>query len=245
MDEINYNIEIATTDFSTTQAAISGGAGRIELCAALTEGGTTPSFGIIKQCRESFSIALFPIIRARSGDFLYTEEEFHIMKQDALLCKQIGCEGVVLGFLKRDGTINLEWTQAIIDLVYPLEVTFHRAFDRCRDPFEALENLVQIGCTRILTSGQKRTAPEGAEMIKQLVQASDGRIGIMPGSGVRKENIKELAERTGATEFHSSLRSKERSSMEFMHPAFEGSEESYINPAVSINEVEALRKALL
>src|SRR5687768_5595314 len=119
-----YIIEIATTDYLTTRAAILGGADRIELCTALSEGGLTPSFGLISQCRKEFSIPLFPIIRPRSGDFLYLEEEFAIIKRDALLCKQAGCDGVVIGFLNNDGTVNKKRTATIVEAVYPLEVTF-------------------------------------------------------------------------------------------------------------------------
>lgn len=239
---MNYIIEIATTDFTTTQLAVEGGADRIELCAALAEGGTTASEGTIRKCREKFAVQLFPIIRPRGGDFLYTEEEFEIMLHDAQLCKQLGCDGVVIGLLNKDGSIDLRRTAILVESVYPLEVTFHRAFDRCKEPFEALEQIIEIGCQRILTSGQKKTAPEGVDLIAALVQAADERIIIMPGSGVRKENIGELAEKTGATEFHSSLRAKMKSGMEFIHKDFD--EDDYLNPYIDPGEVRALRKAV-
>jgi copper homeostasis protein len=241
---LEYIIEIATTDFNTTKAAVEGGADRIELCAALTEGGTTPSYGMIRKCREAFSVQLFPIIRPRSGDFLFTDEEFDLMLHDIGICKDLGCDGVVIGQLKRNGTIDLKKTGRLVDLAYPMEVTFHRAFDRCIDPIEALEQLIAVGCQRILTSGQQPAAPLGMELIKQLIDIADERIVIMPGSGVRKENIRELAEKTGAHEFHSSLRGKKKSDMEFIHPAFAASEESYSNPDITIEDVKALRKAL-
>jgi copper homeostasis protein len=241
---LNYIIEIATADFSTTKSAVEGGADRIELCAALTEGGTTPSYGTIKKCREAFDVQLFPIIRPRGGDFLYTDDEFHVMMEDVLLCKQLACDGLVIGLLNKDGSIDSKRTQQLVEAAYPLEVTFHRAFDRCKDPFEALEQLIQIGCQRVLTSGQQPAAPQGIELIAQLVTAADNRIIIMPGSGVRKENIKELKEKTGAFEFHSSLRGKSNSEMDFRHPAFSANEESYTNPAIDRDEVRELRKAL-
>lgn len=244
MKETNYIIEIATTDFITTKAAVAGGADRIELCASLAEGGTTPSYGTILQCREAFDVDLFPIIRPRGGDFLYTEEEFRIMLKEVKLCKEVGCEGVVIGLLQADGSIDLKRTEALVQAAYPLEVTFHRAFDRCNDPFEAIEKLIAIGCQRILTSGQKPTVMEGLETLAALVRAADDRIIIMPGSGVRKENIKLLAEKTGAVEFHSSLRDKASIQMEYIHPAFATSEESYSNPAINPEEVKALRNAL-
>jgi copper homeostasis protein len=239
-----YVIEIATSDFTTTQSAVEGGADRIELCANLAEGGTTPSYGQLKKCREAFTVSLYPIIRPRGGDFLYTEEEFEIMLQDVRLCKELNCDGIVVGLLNTDGTIDIKRTAKLVDAAYPLGVTFHRAFDRCRDPFEALEQLIKIGCERILTSGQQPAAPDGAELIAQLNKAADERIIIMPGSGVRKENIKMLAEKTGCTEFHSSLRAKMKSNMEFIHPAFADSKESYLNNSIDVNEVMALKEQL-
>jgi len=239
-----YIIEIATSDFVTTKSAVEGGADRIELCANLAEGGTTPSYGTIIKCREKFDVLLYPIIRPRGGDFLYGKDEFGIMANEIKFCKQIGCDGVVLGLLNIDGTIDMIRTGDLIETAYPMGVTFHRAFDRCRDPFIALEELIEIGCERILTSGQKPTAPQGVELIAQLNKAADERITIMPGSGVRKENIKMIAEKTGCTEFHSSLRGKEKSKMEFIHPAFVDSGESYMNNAIDVKEVSAFRNEL-
>jgi copper homeostasis protein len=244
MEPVKYIIEIATSDFETTRSAVEGGADRIELCANLAEGGTTPSYGTIIQCREAFAVQLFPIIRPRGGDFLYTEEEYSIMLKEVKLCRQLGCDGVVIGLLNSNGSIDLERTAMLVEAAYPLGVTFHRAFDRCSNPFEALEQLVEIGCERILTSGQKPAAPDGIELIAELNRMSGDRITIMPGSGVRKENIKMLAEKTGCTEFHSSLRGKVKSNMEFIHPAFEDSAESYMNNAISPDEVRALCNSL-
>ncbi|MBN8676323.1 MAG: copper homeostasis protein CutC [Chitinophagales bacterium] len=244
MEPVKYIIEIATSDFETTKSAVEGGANRVELCANLAEGGTTPSYGTIIQCREAFAVQIFPIIRPRGGDFLYTEDEFSIMLKEVKLCKQLGCDGVVIGLLNSDGSIDKKRTAALVEAAYPLGVTFHRAFDRCSNPFEAVEQLVQIGCERILTSGQKPAAPDGMELIAELNHRSGDRIIIMPGSGVRKENIRMLAEKTGCTEFHSSLRGKGKSKMEFIHPAFEDSAESYMNNAIDINDVKDLRDAL-
>lgn len=239
-------IEIATSDFSTTASAVEGGADRIELCSNLAEGGTTPSYGTIKKCRENFeTVELYPIIRPRGGDFLYTKHEFDAMLHDIKLCKDLGCDGVVTGLLNMDGTIDMIRTEQLINSAYPLEITFHRAFDRCLEPFEALEQLIEIGCTRILTSGQQPAAPDGVELIRDLNAAANGRIIIMPGSGVRKENIRMLAEKTGCTEFHSSLRGKKISGMNFRHPAFRDSSESYMNNAIEADEVSALRSALI
>jgi copper homeostasis protein len=244
-DSPQYIIEIATSDFITTKSAVEGGADRIELCANLAEGGTTASYGTIKQCREAFTVLLYPIIRPRGGDFLYTREEFEIMLQDVKLCKQLGCDGIVIGLLNTDGTIDVKRTAQLIETAYPLGVTFHRAFDRCKNPFVALEQLIEIGCERILTSGQQPSVADGVELVTELNQIANERIIIMPGSGVRKENIQLLAEKTGCVEFHSSLRGKERSKMDFVHEAFKDLAESYMNNAIDVEEVRALRNALI
>lgn len=240
---LSYLIEIATTDFITVEAAVAGGADRIELCSALSEGGLTPSHGLIKKCRQQFDLALFPIIRSRGGDFLYTEDEFDIMKADVEWCKENGCDGVVVGFLKKDGRVDKQKTEMIVQLAYPMEVTFHRAFDRCLEPLEALEEIIEAGCQRILTSGQQQKAMDGAELIKQLILQADNRIIIMPGSGVRPENIKALEEATGAIEFHASLRSTIKSKMQYLHPSFENTDD-YDNNFIDAGEVRALRKGL-
>lgn len=243
--QLRYTIEIATQDFVTSKLAVEGGADRIELCAALADGGTTASFGTIKKCREAFNVELFPIIRARSGDFFYTNEEIDLMFDDVKLCRQLGCDGVVIGFLNCSGAIDVKTTSKFIDIAYPMEVTFHRAFDRCREPFQALEQLIEIGCTRILTSGQHPKAIEGLDVIAALIKAANERIIIMPGSGVRKENIKELAQKTGAVEFHASLRNLSGSIMQFKHPLFAESHESYSNPFVDPEDIRTLRYELM
>jgi copper homeostasis protein len=238
----NFVIEIATSDFASSQEAARGGADRIELCNNLAEGGTTQSEAVIRLCREKLQLQLFPIIRPRGGDFLYTDEEFKIMMEDIQLCKELNCDGVVIGLLKPRGEINVERTSRLVNLAYPMEVTFHRAFDRCRDPFEALEQLIQIGCTRILTSGQKPTAIEGMQLIEELIKKADERIIIMPGSGIRKENVAVVASKTGARELHSSLRTKIKSKMEFRHPSFV--EDTQGHYSVVAEDVRALREGL-
>ncbi|RYZ24474.1 MAG: copper homeostasis protein CutC [Chitinophagaceae bacterium] len=239
---MEYVIEIATTDYSTTAAAIAGGADRIELCAGLSEGGITPSHGMMRRCREDFATALFPIIRPRGGDFYYSDEELDVMRDDILYARSLGCDGVVLGLLKKDGTLPRRKLARLVEAAYPMEVTFHRAFDRCADPFAALEQLMDAGVQRILSSGQQPTAPEGSSLLRQLVQQADGRIIIMPGSGVRADNIKALKDATGAEEFHSSLRSRRESPMTFRHPAF-GANDFQLD-AIDPEAVRALRAAL-
>lgn len=240
---MNYKLEIATSDFAGTEAAVNGGADRIELCSGLSEGGITPSFGLIKLCRETFTIPLFPILRPRSGDFLYNDEEYKIIKQDALVCKELGCDGIVVGFLKKDGRIDKKRITKIVETAYPMEVTFHRAFDRCIDPFEAMEELIEAGCQRILTSGQTLTATEGADLIKKLMIAADNRIVIMPGSGVKKENIKALAKATNAEEFHASLRTSIISKMDFKHLSFSDAG-NYEHSGILKDEVRAVKEEL-
>lgn len=241
---MNYIIEIATSDFNTTKSAVEGGADRIELCANLAEGGTTPSYGLIKQCRDSFDVLLYPIIRPRGGDFLYNKDEFELMKKDIQLAKKIGCDGIVIGLLNMNGTIDLIRTAVLIELAYPMGVTFHRAFDRCKNPFEALEELIEIGCERILTSGQKQNVNDALDLINDLNKKAADRIIIMPGSGLRSNNIKLIAEKTGCFEFHSSLREKIKSPMQFVHSSFENSEESFCNNHINSAEVKKLREAL-
>jgi copper homeostasis protein len=195
----------------------NAGAQRIELCSGPGEGGTTPSHGLIKAARISVSIDLFPIIRPRGGDFLYTNEEFDIMKNDILFCRSEGCNGVVIGMLNADGTIDRSRCETLVRLAYPMSVTFHRAFDRTSDPFKAVEDIIEIGCERILTSGLRPTAHEGLQALSSLIEQSGNRIIIMPGSGIRSDNILQIAAQTGATEFHSSARKSSASKMEFIN----------------------------
>src|SRR5215510_7313909 len=192
---MKYIIEIATSDFSTTKSAVEGGADRIELCAALSDGGTTPSYGHIKRCREAFDVLLYPIIRPRGGDFLYTKDEYEIMLQDVKLCKQLGCDGIVIGLLNMDGTIDIARTSELIETAYPMGVSFHRAFDRCRDPFQAMEELIAIGCERILTSGQELSvgSPDAAKPVGMPTEASASGVGSQE-SNVNSKSVALIAE---------------------------------------------------
>ncbi len=203
--------------------AQSAGAHRIELCDSPGEGGTTPSYGFIRAAREKLSIDLYPIIRPRDGDFLYSADEFGIMKTDLRRCKELGCDGVVIGILNANGTVDKERCSQLVELAYPLGVTFHRAFDRTGDAFKAMEDIIETGCERILTSGQKPKALDGAEMIAALIEKAADRIIIMPGSGLRSDNITEIAEKTGAVEFHSSARIYKDSKMNYTNEAMEES----------------------
>ena len=210
-------LEVIGFTIGGCQVAQAAGAYRIELCDNAGEGGTSPSYGLIKAARSVLKIQLYPIIRPRSGDFLYSDVEFQMMLDDIRICKKLGCDGIVTGILDSDGSINRHRMYRICELAYPLGVTFHRAFDRTADPFTAMETIIDVGCERILTSGQKTNAFDGIELIKDLVDRAEERIVIMPGSGICSENIKEVANKTGATEFHSSARKKEDTKMEFQN----------------------------
>ena len=211
---MNIKLEVIGFTIDGCRIAQAAGAHRIELCDNPKDGGTTPSYGFIKLARKLLQIELYPIIRPRGGDFLYNEAEFSIMVEDVKMAKQIGCEGIATGILTRDGHVDKIRMQQLCALAYPLEVTFHRAFDRTADPYQALEDIIESGCERILTSGQMPYAADGIELIKLLVEKSDDRIIIMPGSGVNSSNIDDLF-KTGATEFHTSARIKINSNMEY------------------------------
>ena len=212
---MDFTLEVIAFNIESCILAEANGVSRIELCDNQADGGTTPSYGFIKAARAILSIELYPIIRPRGGDFLYSDAEFDIIKSDVLLCKELGCDGVVIGLLNADGTVDKERTKILTTLAYPMGVTFHRAFDRTNDMFEALEDIIECGCERILTSGQKPAAYDGMVNIKVLVQKADHRIIIMPGSGINSKNIVEIAQYTGATEFHSSARNFVESKMQF------------------------------
>jgi copper homeostasis protein len=214
---MNYKLEVIAFTIESCAIIEQAGAHRIELCDNPGEGGTTPSYGFLKRARETVQIDLYPMIRPRGGDFLYNADEFEMMKTDVKLCREIGCDGVVIGLLNADGTVDKARTAKLVELAYPLGVSFHRAFDRTRDGFEAMETLIEIGCERILTSGLKPNVTGGESMLSQLVQQADERIIIMPGSGVRSSNIEQLARQTGAVEFHTSARSLLNSSMQYIN----------------------------
>ncbi len=216
---MDRKLEICSFNLTSAIIAQQAGAHRVELCASPDEGGTTPSQGVIRAAREKLHIELYPIIRPRGGDFLFSEEEFAIMLKEVEFCKQAGCNGVVIGLLNADGTIDKKRSARLVEAAFPLGVTFHRAFDWAINPFEAMEEIISIGCERILTSGQRPTAIEGVTMINELVRQADDRIFIMPGSGIRSSNITELVQKTDAPEYHTSARILVPGAMEFINTA--------------------------
>ena len=212
---MKFILEVIGFSIEGCVIAQNAGANRIELCDNPHEGGTTPSYGFIKAAREQLQIDLYPMIRPRGGDFIYSDDEFDIMKTDINICKDLGCDGIVTGALINNGKVDKKRCSSLVRYAYPLGVTFHRAFDRTVDPFEALEDIIEIGCERILTSGQRPTATEGISLIRELIETAGERIIIMPGSGVKAENIIELAERMNAVEFHTAARKIVPSQMDY------------------------------
>ena len=209
-------IEICANSAQSCKEAEDGGAKRVELCAGIPEGGTTPSYGEIRMAQKMTSkIDINVIIRPRGGDFLYTQAEIEAMLLDIEMCKQLHVHGVVFGCLTKEGDIDIPLMKKLIEAAKPLSVTCHRAFDVCRDPFMALEQLIELGCDRILTSGQQPDAVKGISLLAELVKRAAGRIIIMPGCGVRENNIEQIEAETGATEFHTSARSVVYSRMEY------------------------------
>ena len=197
----------------SVRAAESGGGHRIELCSALSLGGITPSYGFIRNSLQTVTMPIHVLIRPRPGDFLYSGAEFEVMKADVLTCGELGAHGVVIGLLKADGSIDSDRCRQLIALAKPMSVTFHRAFDFTSDVFHALEEIVSLGCDRILTSGQRASAAQGASFIADLIKKASGRIVIMPGGGLTEKNIAQVKKVTGASEFHLSAKTIRESDM--------------------------------
>ena len=197
-------IEVCCSSLSEVREAVAGGARRVELCAAITCGGVTPSHATIKSITEAaLDIDINVLIRPREGGFHYSEEEVDVMCHDIEFCRQMGVHGVVIGALTRDGEIDIEACRRMVEAAGDLSITFHRAFDVCVAPLQALEHIIALGCDRLLTSGQKPSAEQGAERIAELVSHAAGRIIIMPGAGITPQNIAYIEQKTAATEFHS------------------------------------------
>lgn len=198
-------LEITVESLDTALAAERGGADRIELCAELTHGGVTPPIAPLRTIHEELEIPVFAIIRPRAGDFVYTEAEFATMLRSISTVRDLALDGVALGILREDNTVDIERTRELVEAARPLEVTFHRAFDHTPDLLRALEDVIQTGATRILTSGGANGAPEGAITLRKLVAAAADRIVVMPGAGLHSANIAQIAADTRAREFHSGL----------------------------------------
>lgn len=214
-------LEVAASSLTSALAAQAGGAGRVELCGQLADGGVTPSYGLVAAARDRLQIPLYVLVRSRSGDFLYDEAEFELMQRDIEACVRLGCDGVVIGALDADAGVDLAGCRALAAAAGGLGVTFHRAFDAARDPARALEDVIALGCERVLTSGGHRSALDGAAHIAALVQQAAGRVRIMAGAGIRPENVANVLARSRADELHASARGLYRSTMRWRNERLE------------------------
>ena len=234
-------LEVAVFSIEAALSAIKAGADRIEFCENPSEGGTTPSYGSLKTLIKLTDKPIFPIIRPRGGDFLYTQTEYEVIKTDLLMVKELGYPGAVIGLLNEDGSIDVKRTTELVQLAAPMEITFHRAFDRCNDPIKGLADIIITGCKRILTSGQVPNVGDELPLLKQLVEKAAGRIIILPGSGVRANNCKNIIDTTGAVEIHSSARKAINSLMNYKAPTMN---DNMISMGVDEKEIETMLLAL-
>jgi copper homeostasis protein len=244
-------LEICVDSVESAVAAEMGGAQRVELCSALSEGGLTPSLGMIRAVRSRIGIGVYAMIRPRGGDFFYSDEEFAVMREDIQCAAEAGANGVVLGLLTADGSIDVKRTCALVEearLTAPrMQVTFHRAIDMARDLTIALEDVIQTGADRVLTSGGAPTALLGSGHVAGLVEAAKERIGIMVCGSVRQENVYEIAKATGAREFHASLRKPVPSPVVYRNSGLslgEPGSDEYLRYAVTAEDVRNLRQAM-
>ncbi|MDR0995754.1 MAG: copper homeostasis protein CutC [Tannerella sp.] len=240
-------LEVCANSAQSCLEAREGGAGRVELCASIPEGGTTPSYGLIRAAQElvpGFDIRI--IVRPRGGDFLYTPAEVDAMLADISLAYSLGLRGVVVGCLTPEGEVDTKLLRRLVEAAHPMSVTFHRAFDLARDPFVALEQIIACGCDRLLTSGQAPTAEQGIPLLRQLVEHALGRIVIMPGCGIRAGNIARIEAETGAHEFHASARNPLSSLMKYRKegvPMGAPGADEYIREETDRKKVAALLQA--
>ncbi len=235
-------LEIASNSVASALAAQRGGADRIELFDNLAEGGTTPSFGSIALAREQLQIPLFVLIRPRPGDFHYDALERALMLRDIQQCRALGCGGVVIGALDADGNVDVPLCRELVQAAGPMQVTFHRAFDAARDLSAALEDVITLGCQRVLSSGGQASAEAGAAVLAALVKQAAGRVSVMAGAGITPGNIAAVAKATGCVELHASAKAVQHSAMRFQNPALVGLSPDWV--ATDADEVAALRAAL-
>jgi copper homeostasis protein len=194
--------EVCVESFDEAMRAVKAGATRIELCENLTVGGTTPSYGTIKHCLKKLGVSVMVMIRPRGGDFVYTDDELDIMKEDIAICKKLGADGVVFGLLKSDNTINIEKTSALIELSKPMQITFHKAIDETADPVYSAAQLKKLGVDRILSSGGKPTAMEGAETLRQMIKTGGNEMKIIVAGKVTFENFYEVMNEIPSSDYH-------------------------------------------
>ncbi len=226
---MKMTLEICASTYQSAINAQEAGADRIELCSELAIGGITPSYGLLKTVVEALSIPVFVLIRPRSGNFTYSEDEFEIMRNNIQLCKDLGCAGIVSGVLNEDNSIDMDRTKALVELSKPLPFVFHRAFDWTPNPFESIEQLVDLGVERVLTSGQETSAEKGVDLLRQLKEETNGRIAILPGGGINSENIM-VFKTAGFSEVHASATT--------IHPANEA-------PSIPMNSSKFFDESVL
>lgn len=241
-------LEACVDSVESSIAAQEGGADRIELCADLLEGGITPSAGTIDSVFRCVKIPIMVMVRPRAGDFFYSDLEFEQMKHEIEFIKKYNAAGIVLGILRDDGTVDAERTKTLVELSRPMQITFHRAFDMTRDPYEALDSLIGLGIERVLTSGQELNVVKGIDTIKKLVKSSGDKIIIMPGGGVNEKNAADIISRCGVKEIHASAREKKESRMKFRNPnttmSDSGNMPEYKLMATSAARIRAIKKSI-
>ncbi|EAY00553.1 CutC family protein [Trichomonas vaginalis G3] len=208
-------VEVCVDNIESVKIAESAGASRIELCGSLALGGVTPPYSLIKKAVEVSKIPIYVMIRPRAGDFLFNEEEVEMMINDIKISKELGAKGVVIGALTKSAELDIETTKKLVDAASGIGVTFHRAFDLVKNPKETLKKLIELGCERVLTSGCAQTAFDGREMIKELVELSEGKISIMAGAGVSAKNCQEIVKFTNISEIHLSGKTTRESIMDY------------------------------
>ncbi len=215
-NEIVFEVCVDSVDAAV--AAERGGAHRVELCSDLLEGGLTPSHGTLEVARKRLGIKIMSMVRPRGGDFCYSEAEFDVMRHDVAAAKALGADGIVLGLLNPDGTVDRKRTEELVAIARPLPVTFHRAFDMTRDPFEALDTLIELGVDRVLTSGQEPTVLEGIDLIAALVERAAGRIIVMPGGGITERTAPKIVRALKVSEMHFAALEPENGRMQYRNP---------------------------
>ena len=239
----DYILEACVDSVESALAAERGGATRLELCGNLIIGGTTPEPGLYEEIRKHSDIRIHALIRPRFGDFCYTDEEFILIREAVKEFRRLGAEGVVIGILKPDGTLNMEQMKRLMEDAEGMSVTLHRAFDVCADPYETMEQAISLGIDTILTSGQKNICTAGADLLKDLVEKSAGRITIQVGSGVNADVIRELQPKTGATAFHMSGKVTMDSEMEYRREGVNMGLPSLSEYEIWRTDEEAVRRA--
>ncbi len=240
-------LEICAGDIDSVIAAAKGGAERVELCSALSDGGITPSIGFIKQALKVDGLKVHVLIRPRGGDFLYTKEEIAMMIDDIATCRELGVHGVVIGALTADGDIDFEACKRMVEVAGNMNITFHRAFDLCKDPIKSINQIIELGCNRLLTSGQAASAEAGVELLHKLVEYANGRIVILAGGGVTPTNAAKILQQSGTNEIHASARSTVQSNMKYRLDGVSmgaADVDEYSRKTTDVNIVKQIKQAI-